>query len=230
MTDTVTYRLVDAVATITIDDGKANVLSLATLTALGAALDRAEADGAVVVLTGREGLFSGGFDLGTLRAGGDGAVAMLVAGFETAERLLAFPTPVVAAVTGHAVAMGLFLTMACDHRIGAAGPFRLVANEVAIGMTLPRAAVEILRQRLTPAALVRVATLAEPFSPDTAVAAGLLDRVVPAGELAEAAATTASALATLDMAAHAGTKRLVRAESLAALRAAIEADFAASMR
>ena len=102
----VTYRLRDSVATITMDDGKVNALSLAMLTELGAALDRAAADRAVVVLTGREGVFSAGFDLPVLRAGGTEAADLLHAGFDLAARLLAFPTLVLVACTGHAVAMG----------------------------------------------------------------------------------------------------------------------------
>jgi enoyl-CoA hydratase len=72
----------DSVATITMDDGKVNALSLQMLTELNAALDRAAADRAVVVLTGRPGVFSAGFDLPVLRAGGSAAFAMLRAGFE----------------------------------------------------------------------------------------------------------------------------------------------------
>jgi enoyl-CoA hydratase len=75
------------------DDGKVNALSRPMLTELGAALDRAAADRAVVVLTGREGVFSAGFDLPVLRAGGPPAAELLHAGFELAERMLAFPAP-----------------------------------------------------------------------------------------------------------------------------------------
>src|ERR1700740_2940804 len=223
----VTYRLHDGVAAITMDDGKVNVLSLALRTELDAALDRAEADRAVVALTGREGVFSAGFDLPVLRAGGTGAADLLRAGFDLAARLLFFPTPVLVACPGHAVAMGVFLVLSCDYRIGVRGPYKLTANEVAIGMTMPRAAVEICRQRLTPACFNRAVVIAEVFPPEEAVAAGFLDRVVPAAELAEAAAGAAAELARLDLDAHAATK--LRARSLAggALREAIEADDAA---
>ena len=102
----VTYQLDGPVATIAMDDGKVNVLSLAMLGQLGDALDRAESEGPVVVISGREGIFSAGFDLTTLRAGGPDASAMLHAGFALAERILSFPTPVVIACTGHAIAMG----------------------------------------------------------------------------------------------------------------------------
>jgi len=176
----VSYQLEGSIATITMDDGKVNALSVQMLTELGAALDRATADRAVVVLTGRDGLFSAGFDLAVLRGGGSDASGMLRAGFELAERLLSFPTPVLIACTGHAVAMGVFLLLSGDYRVGAAGPYKITANEVAIGLTMPRAAVEICRQRLTPAHFNRAVVLAEVFSPDDAVAAGFLDRVVPA--------------------------------------------------
>ena len=177
------------------------------------------------MLTGREGIFSAGFDLGVLRAGTYEAIEMLRAGFELAERLLAFPTPVVVAVPGHAIAMGLFLALAGDHRVGARGPFRLTANEVAIGMTLPHAALEILRHGVAPSHFTRVVLLAEPFTPDDAVAAGMLSTVVEPAELLDAARAVAAAAAALDLDAHVATKRRARAETLRALRAAIETDF-----
>jgi enoyl-CoA hydratase len=219
-----TYRLTDSVATITMDDGKVNALSLAMLTELGTALDRAAADRAVVVLAGREGVFSAGLSLPVLRAGGAAAVDLLQAGFDLAARLLTFPTPVVVACPGHAVAMGVFLLLSGDYRIGARGPYKLTANEVAIGMTMPRAAVEICRQRLTPACFNRAVLIAEVFAPDDAVAAGFLDRVVPPAELAEAAAAAAAELARLDLEAHAATKLRARRLAISALAEAIDAD------
>ncbi len=224
MSALVSYGLRNSVATITMDDGKVNVLSQAMLTELAAALDRAAADGAVVVLTGREGVFSAGFDLTILRAGGAASADLLRAGFDLAAQLLAFPTPVVVACPGHAVAMGVFLLLSGDYRIGARGAYKLTANEVAIGMTMPRAAVEICRQRLTPACFNRAVSLAEVFPPDDAVVAGFLDRVVPAAELAQAAAAAAAGLASLDLDAHAATKLRARQLAQSALREAIDTD------
>ena len=224
MGELVSYRLADAVATITMDDGKVNALSLQMLGELNAALDRAEADQAVVVLTGREGRFSAGFDLAVLRAGGTDSLDMLRAGFELAARLLAFPMPVVIACPGHAIAMGVFVVLSGDYRIGAAGPFKITANEVAIGLPMPGAAVEICRQRLAPAHFNRAVTLAEVYSPDDAVAAGFLDRVVPADELQGAARDTALELAKLNRHAYAASKLTARKPALDAIRAAIDAD------
>jgi enoyl-CoA hydratase len=221
----VSYELEDSIASLTMDDGKVNALSLEMLGQLNGALDRAALDGAaVIVLTGREGVFSAGFDLKVLRAGGAGAPDMLRGGFELAERLLSCPTPVLIACNGHAVAMGVFLLLSGDYRIGTAGAYRITANEVAIGLTMPRAAVEISRQRLTPAHFNRAVILAEVFSPEEAVTAGVLDRVVPPSQLLAVTRTVAAELATLDAGAHAATKRRARAPVLEAIRTAIEAD------
>jgi enoyl-CoA hydratase len=208
------------------DDGKANVLSSAMLAELNAALDRALAHDSVVVLTGRPGIFSAGFDLTVLQRGGSEAAAMVLAGFATAERLLSFPTPVVAACGGHAVAMGVFLLLAADYRIGTQGVFTIAANEVAIGLAMPRAAVEIMRQRVTPSCFHRAVALAEAFDPDTAVQAGLLDRVVHRDELLAVAHDMAHTFGELDLPAHQTSKLRARASALSALRVAILADAA----
>jgi enoyl-CoA hydratase len=222
-----TYERSGPVATIRMDDGKVNCLSPRMLNDLDQALDRAASDGATVLLTGREGVFSAGFDLDVLRPGGEPANQMVRAGFELAGRILSFPTPVVIACSGHAVAMGAFLLLSADVRIGAEGPYRITANEVAIGLTMPRAAVVICRHRLTPAAFNRAVVVAEVSSPEAAVAAGFLDRVVPQADLLRTARETAVAVSQLDMAAHAATKLRARQDELDALRDAIEADAAA---
>ncbi len=216
----------DGVHTITLDDGKANALSPNNQAAINAALDDAESDGAAIVLAGRPGLLSGGFDLKVLQAGGVDAVNMLRGGFQLSHRLLSFPRPVVIACTGHAVAMGCFLLLSCDTSVAAAGAFRLVANEVAIGMTMPNPALALLRNRLTPAAYQRSAILAEPFSPDAALAAGFVDQVVEPDLVLSTAQSAAAALATgLNPEAHLATKLRTRKGLLDALLAGIESDF-----
>jgi enoyl-CoA hydratase len=220
----VSYRLLDGVATIVMDDGKVNALSRQMLASVTDALGRAASDGAVVVLTGRAGIFSGGFDLKVMNAGGTEAARMLEEGFELALRLLEHPTPVVIACNGHAVAMGVFLLLSGNYRIGADGPFRIVANEVAIGLTMPWAAIEICRQRLTPSAFNRVVNLAEPYAPSGGVAAGLLDRVVDEVDLLATATTTASGLAGLDRTAHQFTKRRAREAAVTAIRRGLDQD------
>jgi enoyl-CoA hydratase len=222
----VSYQHSGPVALITMNDGKANALGPAMLVGLNKALDRAEANGAVVVLTGREGTFCAGFDLDVLRGGGRDADDMIRAGFELAARLLSFPTPVVIGCSGHAVAMGAFLLLSADYRIGITGPYRITANEVAIGKPMPQTAIEISRPRLSPSHLERAISLAEIFSPDEAVVAGFLDRVVEPSSLSEHITATAINLAKLDLRAHAASKRRVRNEALTSITAAIEIDLA----
>ena len=152
---------------------------------------------------------------------------MLRAGADLIERILSFPHPVVTACTGHAYPMGAFLMLAADVRLGADGPFRIGMNEVAISIVPPRFAIEIARIRLVPTAFHRVIVTGELLSPADAVAAGFLDRVVPAAELLPVARETARALSRLDMASHAATKLLVREQALHAFRSAVAADFPA---
>ncbi len=224
MTSLVDYLCVDSVATITMDDGKVNVLSPQMLTELSDALDAAQEQAAVVLLTGRENRFSAGFDLEILRGGGRAAISMLDTGFGLAERLLRFPKPVVAACNGHAIAMAAFLLNCVDYRVGAAGAYRITANEVTLGLTMPRAAVEICRQRLTPSHFHRALSLAEVYSPAGAVEAGFLDEVVEQADLAATAHARAVQLLALDAAAHVATKLRTRAHALAALAAGRAAD------
>jgi len=213
------YDLTDGIATVAMDDGKANALSAVMLAELSAALDRAEADGAIVLLTGRERTFSGGFDLRTEPAGWP---AMVAAGARLAERVLSFPRPVVAACNGNAVAMAGFLLLAADVRIGAAGDFKLGLNEVAIGLTVPWFGIALARHRLARPYADRCLVTGALLDPPEAQAAGFLDRVVPAGALHAEARAAAEALKALDRRAHAATKLRIRAQALADVRAGIE--------
>jgi enoyl-CoA hydratase len=224
MSELVTYERKECVATIVMDDGKVNLMSLSMLDALNEALDQAQWDQTVVVLTGRSAMFSAGFDLRVLRRGGTAASRMVRQGFALAERILAFPTPVVVACSGHALAMGAFLILSGDYRIGAAGSFKIGVNEVAIGLTMPHFGVEICRHRLAPSHFNRAVINSEIYAPDAAVAAGFLDEVVPAAELTATAQLAAARLALLNMRAHGATKLRARQQALRAIRSAIQTD------
>jgi enoyl-CoA hydratase len=224
VTQLVEYTASDGVATVQMDDGKVNVLSPGMLTELAGALDRAEADNEAVILTGRPGMFSAGFDLAVLQGGGRGAIDMLMSGFDLARRMLSFPRPIVIACPGHAIAMGSFLLLCGDHRIGVSGPYRITANEVAIGLTMPHAAIEICRDRLTPAAFHRAVALAEVFTPETAEDAGFLDQLVEPAAQVRVASEVAARLAGLDPRAHRATKARTRAGMLQRLDAAVNED------
>src|SRR5947209_11357409 len=225
MTDPATYTRSGPIGNIVMDDGKSNVMSLAMLNALHAAFDRAETDKTVVILKARGRHFSGGFDLNVFaRGSAEDQYLMLKAGAELALRVLSSPTPVVAACQGNAFPMGAFLIMSSDHRIAAEGDYRIGMNEVAIGLTVPRFAIEIARQRLTPAYFSRVVMTAEMFGPAEAVTAGFFDRVVPADRLDKAGEDAAVALSKLNLAAHAATKLRARGEVIKLIRKVIDED------
>ena len=220
------FEIIDGVALIKLDDGKANALSLPMQQAFNSALDQAQQAKLPVVITGRSGILSAGFDLKTLAASGQPAVDMLNGGIEIALRLLSFETPVVIACGGHAIAMGVFLLQCGDYRIGVAGNFKYSANEVAIGMTMPWSTIEILRQRLTPAALSRAVLLAETFTPTNGVENGLIDRVVATeAELLPAALETARSFSALNAVAHAASKNRLRSQVVVAIRNGLAKDY-----
>ncbi|WP_339782388.1 crotonase/enoyl-CoA hydratase family protein [uncultured Marinobacter sp.] len=224
MTDFVSYTLNDGVATIVINNGKANALSHDVFEELNQALDRAEQDKAVVILTGQPGIFSGGYDLKEMQKGMKEAAALVTVGSKLTRRLAAFPFPVIGACSGHAIAKGAFIMLSVDYRIGIEGNFKLGLNEVAIGMTMHHAGIEIARHRLAPAHFYRSVINAEIYNPEGAVLAGFLDEVVASDQLLNRANELAQAFRKLNMRAHAQTKLKTKAGYLELLDRSIEKD------
>ncbi len=220
----VQYRLDGSVATIRIDDGKRNALSPDVLRGIYRALDRAESDGAIVVLTGRESVFSAGFDLNVMKRGGTKAIGMLRSGYALTARVMAYPRPVIAACNGHSFAMGVFLMLSADYVIGCRGDFKISANEVAIGLTMPRVAAAMLHHRLDPAAYQRAVTLSEQFDPDAALRVGFFDELVEPDDLAARAEMLADRFQALDPRAHAASKRRIRASLIRRIRLSLPLD------
>jgi enoyl-CoA hydratase len=218
------YNLEGRVATVRIDDGKRNALSPQVLREIYAALDRAESDRAIVIMTGREAVFSAGFDLNVMKRGGINAIRMLRSGYALTARVMAYPYPVIAACNGHSFAMGVFLMLSADYVIGSRGDFNISANEVAIGLTMPRVAAAMLRHRLDPAAFQRAVTLSEYFDPESALNAGFFDELVEPEELMVRAKAHAAKLEKLDTRAHAASKRRIRAALIRRIRFSIPLD------
>jgi enoyl-CoA hydratase len=216
MSSPVIFSCADRIATLAMDDGKANAMAPAMTAALNTGLDRAETEGArAVVIRGRPGLLSGGFDLKIIRGDDEALKAqMREAGMDLLKRLYLSPLPIVFAVTGHAVAMGALLLFAGDIRIGLAGDFRIGLNEVGIGLSLPIAGIELGRDRLLPTALSRAIVNAQLYRPDEAAEIGYLDQVAKAEDFDERVRAAAAALAELDPTAFAETKRRLRQPTL----------------
>ena len=209
---------------IQMDDGKANALGFEMLAQLGKALDQAEEAGKVVIICGRPGKFSAGFDLTVMGGGGEDMLKLLKGGADISRRLLDFPTPVLLAVTGHALAMGALLLLSADYRIGVHGTYKIGLNEVAIGMTLPYFGVELARARLTSSHLSRAVNLAQVYDAGGAVQAGYLDEAVSEEDLLPRAIALAEQLSALDMEAHKSTKARTREPLTAALDTAFERE------
>jgi enoyl-CoA hydratase len=220
----VNYQFANGISTITLDDGKVNALSINMQNALHTALDKAEADGGVMVLCGNQKMFSAGFDLKVFQSGGEELQRMLIGGAELSYRLFSFPTPVVAACTGHAIAMGFFMLLSCDYRIGPNTPAKICANEVEIGLTLPYFAIEICKQKLAPTFLYRTMHLAEGFYGEAAVAAGYLDSAVAPDQVIVTAQEKAQQLSKLNLSAYKATKLRSMADNFDRMKKAMEKD------
>ena len=221
----VTYTLDDGIATIAMDDGKANVLSPTMLDDLSAAFDKAEADKAVVILAGRsDGAFSGGFDLKVMMSGPENAIKLTCQGSRFAMRLMSFPYPVIAAASGHAIAMGAFTLLACDYRIGCDAGTKTGLNETQIGMTMHDFGIELAREFVSKTYLNRSLINGEIFAPDDAKDAGYFDKLVPKDQVLATAKMTAQMMKLLNMRAFNGSKNKSRKALFATLNTAIATD------
>lgn len=226
-TDTVTLDLADDVAVIRIDDGKANALGHATMDAINRALDDA-AGAKAVVLFGRAGKFSAGFDLAVMKEGSEAAQAMVKKGAELCLRLYGFPVPVLAGSDGHALAAGALVLLSCDVRIATDTPGRIGLPETTIGMPLPVFATELARDRLSRRHFTAATLLGTTYAPPEALDVGFLDRVVPAAEMESSVLERARELAdALSPSGFAKTRINTRQAMIDLVRSTLDADMAA---
>ncbi|MDY0207445.1 MAG: crotonase/enoyl-CoA hydratase family protein [Pseudomonas sp.] len=224
MSELIHYSCNEAIATLTLNNGKVNALSPEMIAAFNQCLDQAEQDRAIVIITGQPGILSGGYDLKVMTSGIDNAFNLVALGSTLTRRMLAHPYPIIVACPGHAIAKGAFLLLAADYRIGTEGAFNIGLNEVLIGMTMHHAGIELAKDRLTKPAFQRAVINGELFNPQDAVGAGFLDRVVPAEQLMDTALAVATQMKKINMNAHSKTKLKVRKNLLEALDTAIELD------
>jgi enoyl-CoA hydratase len=228
MSSQVRFSYESGISRISMDDGKANIMSPTLLGALHDAFDAAQAKDGLVVLSSGGKHFSGGFDLKVIRDGTRAEkVAMIRAGAELALRILSFPRPVISICTGNALPMGAFLLLCSDVRFAAEGDYKISMNEVMIGLTVPNFAIEIARQRLTPAYFNRAVLLGEMYAPHEAAKAGFVDTVLPPSALTGVVEQTLQGLSSIDFAAHAATKARARKGAIDAIRAAIDSELVA---
>jgi len=210
MNDLLTYRLEGSVAVLVLDDGKANVFNDVSIGAIHAALDRAEQEAGSVVLAGRPGRFSGGFDLSVMGSDVQSMQQLVRSGVELILRIWEFPRPFLIACTGHAVAAGAMVLLSADYRIGVEGDWSIGLNEVGIGMPLPVFAVELARARLDPRFFTRAALHAELYDGAGAVQAGFLDEAVAPDALLDRVMAKAAGVAKFAATGYLPSKRRAR--------------------
>ncbi len=218
------YTLENDIAVLTMDDGRANALGHDMITALNAALARADKEAKAIVLLGREKRFCAGFDLEVMAAGPDKVVALVSAGANLLLDIYTHRLPIVIGCTGHALAAGGLLLLAADLRIGAEGEFKIGLPEVAIGMTLPIFGLELARDRLARPHLTAAVTQARIYNPHEAAQIGYLDQTAPLADLRATALARATELGALNQPAFANTKRKERAATVALIRQTLTSD------
>ena len=219
MTELATLESNGDVSIITLDDGKVNVFSPDMIEQLNIILDKVPEDKGSILIQGKEGMFSAGFDLKVMQGGDTEAMSKMAAGgFKLLARVYSFPRPVVVACSGHAIALGAFLLLCGDYRLGAEGDFMIGANEIRNNMTVPEPILELSRARINKNHWFRAILNAEMYGPDHAIAPGYLDETVKPEKLMESALEKASDLATLDHPVYQITKELDQTQVLNSIR------------
>ena len=218
----VNLRTKEDISIIQMDDGKVNVFSPDMIQNFNDILDQVPTDKGAMLITGREGMFSAGFDLKVMMSSPENAAAMVKSGFELLMRVFTFSRPVVAACSGHAIALGAFLLCSCDHRIGCKGDFKIGANELRNNMIVPTPILELAKFRLIKSHKQRALLNAEMYSIEDAVAPGYLDEVADQDKLFELAMAKAKDLATLAHPQYLQTKKLDQEDVAAKIYSGIE--------
>ena len=143
----ITYE--DDITTIILDDGKVNAFSYDMLTQVHRLLDEVPQKSGALIIKGRNGIFSGGFDLKTIASGDLSQITkMIESGYNLILKLYSFDRPIIAAVSGHAIALGLFVACCSDYRIAIDGKYICHANEVRNNMAITDQIMEILKERV----------------------------------------------------------------------------------
>ena len=223
MTELATLESNGDVSIITLDDGKVNVFSPDMIEQINIILDKVPEDKGSILIQGKEGMFSAGFDLKVMQGGDTEAMSKMAAGgFKLLARVYSFPRPVVVACSGHAIALGAFLLCCADYRVGAKGEYIVQANEVRNNMSIPTPILEISKSRISKAHWYRAILNAEAYNIEDSIEAGYLDEVVEATNLSNRAMEVANDLATLDHPHYKMTKELDQKATLDKILSSIQ--------
>ncbi len=212
----------DDISIITLDDGKANVFSPKMIQDVNECLDKVPTESGAIIIIGREGMFSAGFDLKIISAGDiQATMDMSLSGFKLLSRIFSFPRPILAACSGHGIALGTFLLCCCDYRVGVKGDFMIGANEMRTNMVIPIPILELISHRVSASHKYRAILGAEMYSIESGLEAGLIDEIVDPENLMETAMLKAKDLATMGHPSYTLTKELLIREPLQKINNAI---------
>ena len=202
-----------------------NALDLELMQAAERAVAEAGADARCtgVVLTGLPGVFSAGIDTREVPAYDAGKrAAMLRTINRMVLALYGLTKPVVAAVSGHALGGAFVLMLACDVRLAARGPFKLGLTEAEAGIPFPAGPLAVVHAELAPAQRRALALGSLTAGPESERFAGIIDRVVEASDLLEAAFGEVRRLGALP--AFGRVKQQLRAATIERLTRIVERD------
>ena len=217
-----TFKKEEDISIITLDDGKANVFSSEMSQQVNDCLDQVETEKGCLIITGKEGMFSAGLDLKTIQSGDmEKILDMSSSAFKLLARIFSFPRPVIAACSGHGIALGTFLICCCDYRIGIKGDFMLGANEMRTNMVIPTPILELIKFRVNNSHKYRAVLGAEMYTLEKAKEAGLMDDVVNPEDLIQVAMEKAKDLATMGHPSYTLTKELFIAEPMSKINEAM---------
>tara|TARA_Y100000768_G_scaffold228227_1_gene172295 strand:+ start:546 stop:1241 length:696 start_codon:yes stop_codon:yes gene_type:complete len=218
-----TFKKEEDISIITLDDGKANVFSSEMSQQVNDCLDQVETEKGCLIITGKEGMFSAGLDLKTIQSGDmEKILDMSSSAFKLLARIFSFPRPVIAACSGHGIALGTFLICCCDYRIGIKGDFMLGANEMRTNMVIPTPILELIKFRVNNSHKYRAVLGAEMYTLEKAKEAGLMDDVVNPEDLIQVAMEKAKDLATMGHPSYTLTKELFIAEPMSKINEAMK--------
>ncbi|MCX8073549.1 MAG: enoyl-CoA hydratase/isomerase family protein [Candidatus Binatia bacterium] len=222
--NTIQIEDVDAVRILTLNRPPANAIEEQLLSDLQDALHEAQSHSQVraLVVTGAGSFFSAGFDFRAPRRSEEQAAAFYRLYRDTHVSLLSFPKPTVAWVQGHAIAGGLVLALACDYRLGVQGNYRIGLNEIAVGAAYPRAALEIIRLRLSHARAAELMLGAALYPATEAIRLGVVDELLSPEGARDTVLRRAARLGAFPAEAYAHTKRALVGPAVQAILAETE--------
>jgi enoyl-CoA hydratase len=205
----------EGILTLRLAHGKASALDVELLDALLRELDEIADDTRALILTGTGSIFSAGVDLFRLtREGADYVREFLPLLSRFVRALFTFPRPVVAAANGHAIAGGCVIVLAADARLMAEGAGRIGLPELLVGVPFPTAPLEVIRFAVPRDKVQSLIFSGRTMLPRDALAAGLVDEVVPPDNLLTRAQEVARQLSLIPPPVYRLTKQSIRADAL----------------